>query len=513
VNLLKTAYTVSLMTLASRVLGLLREILVARFFGASGWTDAFNVAFRIPNLLRRLFAEGAFSQAFIPILAASREHDSPEANRKLIDDVATALTWILAAVCVVGVIAAPLLILLTASGLSGASFDAAVWMTRVMFPYAGLISLVALSAGILNTWKHFTIPSLTPTLLNLSMIVAALAFRHALHPPIAVLAFGVLVGGVLQLAAQLPALRRHAVLPRVHMNFLAAWRSPGVKRVVKQMLPATLAVSVAQVSLVINTQIASHLQPGSVSWLSYADRLMEFPTTLLGVALGSVLLPSLSRAHANQDVTRYRGLLDWGLRLTLLLAVPCAIALGVFARPLMAILFNYGHFNAFDVTQTSAALRAYGIGLPGLIGIKILAPGFYARRDVRTPVKLAIAVLAATQLLNLVFVPQMAHAGLAMAISCGALLNAAMLFIGLWWRGSYRPQPGWTLFAVKVALALVPLTLILIWGAGHFPWTAWNGPRLLRIATAFGLMGAAAAAYFAVLAATGLRPGHFQHTE
>ncbi len=515
VNLLRAAYTVSLLTLVSRITGLVREVLIARYFGASAWTDAFNVAFRLPNLLRRLFAEGAFSQAFIPILAASRENDSPQDNQRLIDDVATALAWILAGVSLLGVIGAPVLVLMTASGLHPKAFDAATWMARLMFPYAGIISLVALSAGILNTWKHFTVSSLTPALLNLSVIAAAVLLHRVMHPPVYALAVGVVVGGVLQLAVQVPALRRYAVLPRLHLNFVAAWRSPGVRRVVQQMLPASLSVSVAQVSLVINTQIASHLQPGSVSWLAYADRLMEFPTALLGVALGSVLLPSLSRAHAASDSQRYSSLLDWGLRLCLVLALPAAIALGVFATPLVSILFQYGHFNAFDVEQTTRALRAYGLGLLGLIGVKILAPGFYARRDIRTPVKMALVVLVFTQLLNVVFVPRLQHAGLALAISCGALLNAGLLLHGLWRRGSYQAQPGWGGFGARVLAAQLPFAAILGWGALRLPWLHWTGAHasLLRLGAAFALLAAAAAAYFATLAMLGLRPRHFLHRE
>ncbi len=514
-NLLRAAYTVSLLTLVSRITGLAREVLIARYFGASAWTDAFNVAFRLPNLLRRLFAEGAFSQAFIPILAASRARDSAQDNQRLIDDVATALAWILAGVSLLGVLGAPLLVLLTASGLHPKAFDAATWMTRLMFPYAGIISLVALSAGILNTWKHFTVPSLTPALLNLSVIATAILLHSTMHPPVYALAVGVVIGGLLQLAVQIPALRRHAVLPRLHLDFFAAWRSPGVRRVVQQMLPASLAVSVAQVSLVINTQIASHLQPGSVSWLAYADRLMEFPTALLGVALGSVLLPSLSRAHASADAMHYSSLLDWGLRLCLLLALPAAIALGLFATPLVAILFNYGHFNAADVEQTTRALRAYGVGVLGLIAVKILAPGFYARQDIRTPVKMAIIVLVCTQLLNLVFVPRLQHAGLALAISCGALLNACLLLHGLWRRGSFRPRAGWGAFAGRVLAAQLPLALILGWGALQLPWLDWQGsyPRLERLGAAFALLLAAALAYLGTLALLGLRPRQFLHHE
>ncbi len=515
VNLLRAAYTVSLLTLVSRITGLMREVLIARYFGASAWTDAFNVAFRLPNLLRRLFAEGAFSQAFIPILAASRERDTPQANQRLLDDVSTALAWILVGVSALGVLGAPLLVWLTASGLHPMAFDAATWMTRLMFPYAGIISLVALSAGILNTWKHFTVPSLTPALLNLSVIGTAILLHRSMHPPVYALAVGVVIGGVLQLAVQLPALRRYAVMPRLHLNFRAAWRSPGVRRVVQQMLPASLSVSVAQVSLVINTQIASHLRPGSVSWLAYADRLMEFPTALLGVALGSVLLPSLSRAHASADTARYSSLLDWGLRLCLVLALPAALALGLFATPLVAILFNYGHFNAHDVAQTTLALRAYGVGLLGLVSVKILAPGFYARQDIRTPVRMAIIVLVFTQLLNVVFVPRLQHAGLALAISCGALLNAGLLLRGLWRRGSFRAQPGWPAFALRVGLAQLPLALILDWGARQLPWLRWPGAHadLVRLGSAFGLLAAAALAYFAALALLGLRPAHFRHHE
>ncbi len=512
-NLLKTASTVSLLTLVSRVLGLAREIVVARYFGASAWTDAFNVAFRLPNLLRRLFAEGAFSQAFIPILAQSHAQDSPEDERRLLDDVATTLSWILTGVSLAGVLAAPALVYLTAAGLHPAAFEAAVQMTRLMFPYAGLISLVALSAGILNTWRHFTVPALTPALLNVAIITAALALHRDLHPPVYALAVGVICGGVLQLAVQLPALRRYARLPRVHLNVVAAWRSPSVRRIVRQMLPASLAVSVAQLSIIINTQIASHLRPGSVSWLSYADRLMEFPTALLGVALGAVLLPSLSRAHADGDSARYSSLLDWGLRLTLVLALPSAVALGLFAQPLMAILFNYGRFNAFDAAQSALALRAYGVGLIGLIGVKILAPGFYAKRDLRTPVKLALIVLVTTQALNLVFVPRLAHAGLALAIACGALLNAALLLHGLLRRGSYRPRPGWGGFALRVVVAQLPLAAILGWGAAHFPWVDWHGHDLLRLGTAAALMLAGAAGYLGALLLLGLRPAQFLHRD
>lgn len=332
-SLLRSASVVSALTLASRITGLVREQLIAAAFGASAATDAFQVAFRIPNLLRRLFAEGAFSQAFVPILAASRATEGDEKTQTLIDAVATVLLWALVAVCALGVIGAPVLVWAMASGLPADGQEAAVVMTRLMFPYIGCMSLVALSAGILNSWKHFVVPAATPVLLNLSVIAAALLLRPQFEAwglrPVYALAVGVMVGGVLQLAVQVPALRRIGMLPRLGLGLAAlrrAWAHEGVHRILRQMAPALLGVSVAQLSLLVNTQIASHLVAGSVSWLTYADRLMEFPTALLGVAMGVVLLPQLSAAQAKGETERYSGLLDWGLRLVVLLALPCAKA-------------------------------------------------------------------------------------------------------------------------------------------------------------------------------------------
>jgi putative peptidoglycan lipid II flippase len=511
-NLLKAASTVSLLTLASRVTGLVREQLIAATFGASAATDAFNVAFRIPNLLRRLFAEGAFSQAFVPILAASREQEGDEATHRLIDAVATVLAWALLATCAMGVVAAPILVWLLASGLE--RFDDAVTMTRLMFPYIGFMSLVALAAGILNTWKRFAVPAVTPVLLNLAVIVAAWLgvpwFRSMGIEPIYALAAGVMVGGVLQLAVQVPALSRLAMLPRVGLtpsSMAAASRHPGVHRVLKQMAPALLGVSVAQISLLINTQIASHVGTGAVSWLTYADRLMEFPTALLGVALGVVLLPQLSATQARGDTAQYAGLLDWGLRLVLLLALPCAVALLVFPQPLVAVLYHYGAFTPRDVAQTVTALMGYGVGLMGLIAVKILAPGFYAQQDIRTPVKIAIVVLIAVQAMNVVFVPWLGHAGLALSIGLGALVNATWLFVGLRRRGAYTPSPGWGGFALRVLAATLALGGVLAWAARHIDWIGTAGP--LRAALLAAVLAGAAALYFAVLFALGLRPRQF----
>lgn len=509
-NLLKSASTVSLLTLASRVTGLIREQMVAAAFGASAATDAFNVAFRIPNLFRRLFAEGAFSQAFVPVLANLRASDGEDATRDLINAVATVLVWVLLVTCVVGVVGAPVLVWLMAAGLE--RFDTAVVLTRWMFPYIGFMSLVALAAGILNTWKRFALPAATPVLLNLSFITAAWWGAPALAArgidPILALAGGVMVGGLLQLAVQWPALRAIGCLPRIGVTparLRAAWRHDGVKRVLHQMAPALVGVSVAQISLLINTQIASHVGVGAVSWLTYADRLMEFPTALLGVALGIVLLPQLAAARGEADLARFSALVDWGLRLVLLLALPCAVALIVFPEALVSVLFHYGAFSAKDVAQTVRALQGYGLGLMGLIGVKILAPSFYAREDVRTPMRVAVVALVMTQAMNIVLVPRFGHAGLALSIGLAALFNAGMLFYLLRRRGFYVPLPGWAAFGAKIALASAALGGVLALAAHRVDWIALQSQALHRASALALVLAAVALLYFGILWAFGLR--------
>ncbi|MEY4908063.1 MAG: murein biosynthesis integral rane protein MurJ [Pseudomonadota bacterium] len=515
-SLLRSASVVSALTLASRITGLVREQLIAAAFGASSATDAFQVAFRIPNLLRRLFAEGAFSQAFVPILAASRTTHGDAATQTLIDAVATVLLWTLTAVCVLGVVGSPVLVWVMASGLPAEAQDSATVMTRLMFPYIGCMSLVALSAGILNSWKRFAVPAVTPVLLNLSVIAAAWwltpQFARWAIPPVYALAVGVMVGGVLQLGVQLPALRHVGVMPKLGFTvsaFRHAWAHEGVHRILKQMAPALLGVSVAQLSLLVNTQIASHLAAGSVSWLTYADRLMEFPTALLGVAMGVVLLPQLSAAQAKGDTEQYSALLDWGLRLVVLLALPCALALLVFPQPLVAVLYHYGAFTAEDVRQTVVALMGYGAGLMGLVAIKVLAPGFYAKQDIRTPVRIAITVLVLTQGMNVVFVPLLGHAGLALSIGLAALVNATWLLIGLRQRGSYRPSPGWLGFGLRVAAGCAVMASGLAWAARSIDWVGMQAHAGLRVAMLAGVLAAAAAVYFGVLLLAGVNLRQF----
>ncbi len=511
-NLHKTLATVSGMTMLSRITGLVREFLIARAFGASVQTDAFFIAFRIPNLLRRLFAEGAFSQAFVPILAEYKDRKGDEATLQLVDRVATLLLWAVFLTCIMGVLGAPLVVLVIATGFKGdpATFDVTVVMTRIMFPYIGFMAFVALSGGILNTWREFKIPAFTPVLLNLSFIVAALFVAPALPQPIYALAGAVFVGGVIQAAIQIPALLRIGMLPRLSLNPTVALRDAGVRRVLRQMVPATFAVSVAQISLIINTNIASRLQDGSVSWLSYADRLMELPTGLLGVALGTILLPSLSRAHAQGNKSEYSALLDWGLRLTFLLALPAAVALAVLAEPLTTTLFHYGKFDDQSALMTARALVAYGVGLIGLVLVKILAPGFYAQQDIRTPVKIAIGVLIATQLMNLVFVPWIAHAGLALSVGVGACGNAAFLYWYLRQRRIYIAHPGWQRFLAQLAGALLLLAGTASWLASYFDWIAMQASPLYRVGALMLVITVSAAVYFAALLLMGMRLRDFR---
>lgn len=513
-NLHKTLATVSGMTMLSRVAGLIREILFASTFGASAFTDAFNIAFRIPNLLRRLFAEGAFSQAFVPILGEYKNKKGQEATKHLVDHVAIVMTWVMILTCIVGILASPLLIYFMATGLKNdpAAFNASVVMTRIMFPYIGFMSFVALAGGILNTWHEFKIPALTSVLLNLAFIVASLFVAPHMAQPVYAMAFAVLVGGVMQVAIQIPALRKIGMMPRMLGNPLVGLRDSGVRRVLKKMGPAVFAVSAAQISLMINTNIASRLEHGSVSWLSYGDRLMEFPTALLGVALGTILLPSLSKANANADHGEYSSLLDWGLRLTFLLALPSAVGLATLSIPLTATLFHHGKFDAISVAMTSRVLIAYGVGLIGLIVVKILAPGFYAKQDIKTPVKIAFAVLIMTQLLNSVFVPIFAVAGLALSISFGACMNAGLLLWSLLRRGIYKPEKGWIVYLVRLAGALCLMAAVALWSADRFDWVGPNTSSLARIGALLVVLSACGIAYFGALLTMGFRFQDFKRT-
>ncbi len=510
-NLLRAVFTVSGMTLASRITGLARESLKAAVFGAGPAMDAFEAAFRLPNLLRRLFAEGAFSQAFVPILAEYRRTRGDDETRGLVSRVATLMTAVLLVVTVAGVLAAPWLLYLLAGAFEREPAKAALTtdLIRVVFPYILFISLTSLAGGVLNVYRRFAIPAFTPVMLNLAMIAAALFVAPHVDPPVMALAWGVFAGGVAQLALQIVPLARIGMLPRLRFD----WRDEGVRRVLRNMAPAIVGVSAAQISILVNTQLAALLGDGRIAWISYADRLMEFPSALLGVAVGTVLLPTLARHGGEGDGAQYSSLLDWGLRLVLLLSVPAAVAMWLLALPLVSTLYQYGHFAASDALATRTALVGYSIGLVGIVAVKILAPGFYARQDLKTPVRIAVVAVILTMALSLLLMrTALGHAGLTLATSLGATFNATALLILLRRRRRYVPEPGWAAFLAKIAVAAGVLAAVLAAASG--PASTWLeaslAERALRLAL---IIVAGGAAYFGALALMGFRPRDFSRRE
>jgi len=509
-NLLKALSTISALTLVSRITGLARESLKAVAFGAGVQMDAFEAAFRLPNILRRLFAEGAFSQAFVPILAEYKRARGDEATRDLVGKVASLLAVVLIGLSILGIFAAPWLVYVLASGFSTTpgKVDLTAHLIRIMFPYIFFVSLVSLAGSVLNVYRRFAIPAFTPVLLNLSIIGAAIFLAPHIEPPIAALAWGVAIGGVAQLALQVWPLVRLGMFP--HLSF--AWRDEGVRRIIGAMGPAVLGVSAAQISALLNTQLAAYLGNGRISWITYADRLMEFPTALLGVALGTILLPSLSKHHHDQNHAQYRELLDWGLRLAFLLALPAAVALVVLSVPLISTLYQYGQFKLNDVWQTRAALLGYSVGLLGLTAVKILAPAFYARQNMKTPVKIAFLTVLVTQTLAVILMFQISQAGLTLATSVGASLNATLLYIAMRRAGIYAPMPGWTRFLLRILVALVVMGGVLWWTAGDDRFWISSGlwPKLSRLSA---VIAAGVVSYFAALWAVGFRLADFNRRE
>ena len=510
-NLLGALARVGSLTMLSRILGFLRDAVIARTFGASMATDAFFVAFKLPNLLRRIFAEGAFAQAFVPILAEYKETRSKEATEAFIRHVAGMLSFVLVIVTALGILAAPWVIWASAPGFAkdADKFQLSIDLLRITFPYILLISLSSFVGSILNSYHKFSIPAFTPTFLNISFIVFSLYFIPYFDPPVTALAWAVFVGGILQLGFQLPWLAKLGFLKLPKLNF----QDRAVNRVMKQMAPAILGVSVAQISLVINTIFASYLQSGSVSWMYYADRMMELPSGVLGAALGTILLPTLSKHSANQDTEQFSALLDWGLRLCMLLTLPAAVGLAVLSFPLVATLFMYREFTLFDAQMTQHALIAYSFGLIGLIMIKVLAPGFYARQNIKTPVKIAIFTLICTQLMNLAFIGPLKHAGLSLAVSLGACMNAGLLYYLLRKHGIYQPSKGWGIFLIKIVLSLVVMGGGL-WAAHTYLPFDWVHVGALRKAGQLCILIAIGGGlYFVSLATLGFRPRDFKRVE
>ncbi|MEA3274800.1 MAG: murein biosynthesis integral membrane protein MurJ [Pseudomonadota bacterium] len=493
-------------TLLSRILGFIRDLVVARIFGADAGTDAFFVAFKIPNFMRRLFAEGAFSMAFVPVLNEYKTKRSFPELKRFVDDVAGTLGAVLLGVTLIGVLGAPLLILIFAPGFIGEAGkqELASEMLRLTFPYLLFISLTAFAGGILNTYERFGVPAFTPVLLNISMIACALWLAPEMERPIVALAWGVFIAGVAQLAFQLPFLARLRLLPRPRVNT----KDPGVRRIVKLMVPALFGVSVTQISLLLDTLLASFLVTGSISWLYYSDRLMEFPLGILGVALGTVILPKLSQKHAEQSPEAFSSTLDWALRWVLLLGVPAAVGLLVLAGPMLATLFYSGEFTAEDVHMAARSLMAYALGLTAFMGIKVLAPGFYARQDMKTPVRIAVIAMFTNMGFNLALMFPLGHAGLALATSIAATVNAGLLMRGLLREGIYRPPAGWARLLARGLGACLIMGLVVYWGRGEtaFWLTLGTWERVLRL---FGWIFAGGAIYALALLAFGIRPRHF----
>ena len=505
-SLFRSLLNVSGMTLISRIIGFMRDMVMARYFGAGFASDAFLVAFKLPNLLRRIFAEGAFSQAFVPVLAEYKNHRTHQETRDFVASVMGLLSLVLVVFTILGIVFAGTVILITAPGFTTdpAKFQLTVTLLRITFPYILFISIASLVSGILNTWGKFSIPAFTPTILNLTWLIFALLLRHFFNPPIIAIAAAVFVGGILQLSFQLPFLRKidMLVIPKLDLGNSAVWR------VVRLMVPAIFAMSISQISLVINTIFASYLPSGSVSWMYYADRLMEFPTGVLGVALGTILLPSLSKHASNKDTLEFSKTMDWGVRLCLLMALPATVGLAITAKQLTMTLFMHGKFGLFDVTMTDRALIAYAIGLTGIILVKVFGPGFYANQDIKTPVKIAIFVLICTQLMNLAFIGPFKHAGLALSIGIGACINAGSLCYLLIKRGIYVPQIGWRVFLLKLIVAVLVMALCLFMSLYYLP-LDFSGESYIRVLSLVVLLLIAIISYFVSLFVMGFRVNHF----
>jgi putative peptidoglycan lipid II flippase len=508
---MRSTTVVSSMTLLSRISGLARDIGFSHWFGAGLVMDAFFVAFKIPNLLRRFFAEGAFSQAFVPIIAEYRSTGSEAQTREFLDRVAGTLAVLLFAITSVGVLAAPLLILVFAPGFvdGDGRYELATDMLRLTFPYLFFISLTALAGGILNTYRRFAVPAFTPVLLNVVLIVFAGWVAPAFERPAMGLALGVFVAGCVQLLLQFPFLLRLRLLPTPRWG----WGHAGVRRVLKLMLPVMFGSSVAQISIVFDTLIASFLAAGSISWLYYADRLMEFPLGVFGIAIATVMLPSLSELHAETSPERFSAMLDWGLRLVWFVGLPASLGLILLAEPLLTTIFYGGAFTANDVAMATPALIAYALGLLGFILVKVLATGYFSRQDARTPVRIGVFALTLNMGLNIVLVVGLVragyaapHAGLAAATTVSALVNSGLLLRGLLRAGVYSPRSGWTTFAARVATATAVMSITVYWIQLRFgDWTALSVTD--RIAALGLCVASGAGVYFLCCYLLGLRPG------
>lgn len=472
-NLLKSTFTVSLMTILSRVTGFIRDLIFAHVFGAGASLDAFLVAFRIPNFLRRLFAEGAFSQAFIPVLSDYRQNHNEDETHAFVNRMAGAMITVLFLVTLLAIIITPWLVYLFAPGFvhDPSRYALATSMLRITFPYLLFISLAALAGGILNTYGKFSVPAFTPCLLNIILMGAAIWLAPHFAEPIIALSWGIFVGGVVQLGFQLPFLHKLNLLPKPQL----LWRDEGVRRVMKLMLPATFGVSVAQLGVFIDTLFASFLHTGSLSWLYYSDRLTSFPLGVFGVAIATVVLPHLSRKHAAKSSEEFSAALDWALRFVLVIGLPAAVAIILLSGPILATLFEYGKFTHFDVIMARRSLLGFAIGVPAFMLVKVLASGFYSRQNIKTPVKIAAIAVVSNAILDAILIFPLAHAGLALATSLATFLNAGLLFFTLRHFQYYQPRKGWAKYASGLLFANIVMALVIWFSTANLSqWLIWG---------------------------------------
>lgn len=505
-NLVKSSFAFSFMTLLSRVLGFVRDVVAAFIFGASPGYDAFILSFRIPNLMRRLFAEGAFSQAFVPVLSEYQTNKSPDEVKNFVSHITGNLALILSLVTIIGIVAAPFFIYLFAPGFdsAGPRHLLAVQMLRLTFPYIFFISLTALAGSLLNTHGKFAVPAFTPVFLNISLILATCVLSPHLANPEVALAWGVLLAGIVQLAFQIPFLLKMGIMPRPQIN----WRDPAVRKVLLLMPPAIFGAAISQITLLVDSLFASFLVSGSISWLYYADRLMEFPLGVIGVGLATVILPSLARQHAAGAKNELARTLDWGVRCVILIGVPSMLGLFFLAGPLVATLFQSGKFTSNDVLMTTQCLMGYALAVLGIMLAKMFSSAFYATQNIKTPVRISVFILFFNVGLNALLIRYFAHAGLAMATSLTSLLNAALLYRK--WRSmhNFRFQAGWQVFLFRITCASVGMILFLWFTSPALDvWLSWD--RMPRIISLMLLIGAAGILYSGILLALGVRPRQF----
>lgn len=505
-NLARSSIAFSSMTFLSRILGFVRDVVAAFIFGASPGYDAFVLSFRIPNLMRRLFAEGAFSQAFVPVLSEYQANKSPEEVKVFVNHITGNLAMILAIVTALGIIAAPLFIYLFAPGFDPASARhiLATDMLRITFPYIFFISLTALAGGLLNTYGKFAVPAFTPVFLNIAMIFASCVIAPYMQRPEMALAWGVLLAGIAQLAFQVPFLLKLGIMPRPQIN----WRDPAVRRVLILMPPAIFGAAISQITLLVDSLFASFLVSGSISWLYYADRLMEFPLGIIGVGLATVILPSLARHHASGAKQEFSRTLDWSIRCTILIGVPAMFGLFMLAGPLVATLFQSGKFTNHDVVMTQQSLMAYSLAVMGIMLAKIFSSAFYATQNIKTPVRISIIILGVNVLLNAILIQKFAHVGLAMATSLTSVINAILLY-SKWQRmHAFQFQPGWSKFILHVFLASSSL-VVFLWSLSPNINVWLDLSRMQRIMTLVPLIAGGAIVYSGMLLALGVRPRQF----